>query len=103
MKKVIHATSRNVQTTSINYTTYKRMIHCDECGKEVTHEGVIDLWKSGSMWRAVYYCDQKDCPKCGNCKYTKTRRDTKPPIMSKNEFKAKVKKLDALDGFIIVD
>ena len=97
---------QRVHSTTANHTIYKRKIFCDECGKLVTHEGVIDLTENGNgpdMWSATYYCERQSCPKHLNCEHTNTRHETKPPIMDKDKFKAKMKKLDALEGFISDD
>lgn len=96
-----------VNIHSANYTTYNRKIFCDECGKLVTQQGVIELQEDGNgpdRWTATYYCEQRQyCPKHIDCEYTKTRHDAKPPIMDKYEFKARIKKLDAQEGFISDD
>ena len=89
-----------------NYTTYKRKFLCDECDALVTHEGVIDLLEIGNgpdRWIATYCCERQSCPKYPNCGHTNTRNDFKPPIMNRHEFKVKMKKLDAVEGFISDD
>ena len=89
-----------IHNSSINYTTYLRGIFCDKCGKFVTHECNIDL--HGITWVATYYCENRSCqmghPNC-NCEYTKSRRDTQPPIMNKYEFKREMKEIDKAEGF----
>lgn len=89
--------------TSVNHTTYTRKFLCGKYDKLVTQTGVIDLLENGNgldEWSATYFCEQQSCLKRLNCEYTKTRHDTRPPVKNKYEFKAKMKKLDALEGFI---
>ena len=98
-----------VHRTSGNYTTYKRKIFCNECGKLVTHEGVIDLIENGNgpdRWTATYHCERQSCQKDHPnyiCKYTETRPDARPPIMDRGAFERSVKKKDILERFTVDD